>query len=254
MLTGDLRARVRAGEVVLGAFIKTAHQAAGEVMGHAGLDFAIIDAEHSPFDLEGIDRVVLGATSASLPCLVRPAGHPLSLIGQCLDLGAAGLLAPHVTSAASAQSLVAAMRYAGGRRGFSPATRAGDYGAVDFAAYRALADAETSLWCQIEDAAALPNLDAIAAVEGVDCLFIGRADLALSLGVEGPGDAKMAAAIEAVAAAAKRAGKALGFYLGEEAEIPALLALGASVLTVGADHSWLIDRGRAIRTALGGAV
>ena len=246
----NLRARLRAGEVVLGAFIKTAHHAAGEVMGRSGIDFAIIDAEHSPFDLEGIDRVVLGAASAGLPCLVRPAGHPLEMLGQCLDLGAAGILAPHVTSAESARDLVGAMRYRGGRRGFSPATRAGAFATIDFAAYRDSADAETSLWCQIEDASALAHLDAIAAVEGVDCLFIGRADLALSLDATGPGDPKMRAAIEAVAAAARGAGKALGFYLGDEAEIPAVLALGASVLAVGADHSWLIDRGRQVRAAL----
>lgn len=254
MIAGDLRARLRAGEVLLGAFIKTAHHAAGEVMGRAGLDFAIIDAEHSPFDLEGIDRVVLGAASAGLPCLVRPAGHPLSLIGQCLDLGAAGILAPHVIDGENARGLVGAMRYAGGRRGFSPATRAGAFATIDFAAYRDGADAETSLWCQIEDAAALDNLDAIAGAEGVDCLFIGRADLALSLGAVGPDDPKMRAAIDAVAAAAKRAGKALGLYLGDEAEIPALLALGATILTVGADHSWLIDRGRQIRAALTAAL
>ena len=249
-MTETFRARVRAGEVVLGAFIKTAHHAVGEVMGRAGLDFAIIDAEHSPFDLEGIDGVVLGSRAAGLPCLVRPAGHWLPFIGQCLDLGAAGVLAPHVTNGATAAALVGAAKYASGGRGFSPATRAGDYGTVEFAPYRARADAESSLWCQIEDAAALDNLDEIAAVEGVDCLFLGRADLALSLGVDGSDHPAMRAAIAATAEAARRHGRALGAYLGDTGEIGPFLELGATVLVVGADQSWLMSHGRAIRQAL----
>jgi 2-keto-3-deoxy-L-rhamnonate aldolase RhmA len=249
-MTPGLRARVTAGEVVLGAFIKTAHHAVGEVMGRAGLDFAIIDAEHSPFDLEGIDKVVLGARAAGLPCLVRPAGHWLPFVGQCLDLGAAGVLAPHVTNAAAANALVGAAKYASGGRGFSPATRAGDYGIVEFAPYRVQADRESSLWCQIEDAAALDNLDEIAAVDGVDCLFLGRADLALSLGVDGPDHPSMRSAIAATAEAARRHNRALGAYLGDTREIGPFLDLGATVLVVGADQSWLMSQGRAIRQAL----
>lgn len=244
------RNRVRAGEVVLGAFIKTAHHAVGEVMARSDIDFAILDAEHSPFDLEGIDRVVLGAAAAGLPCLVRPAGHWLPFVGQCLDLGAAGVLAPHVIDGATATSLAGAAKYGFGRRGFSPATRAGDYGTVPFAPYRARADAESSLWCQIEDAEALDHLDEIAAVDGVDCLFLGRADLGLSLGVESSDDPKMRAAILATAEAARRHGKALGFYLGDPAEFGALLELGATVMVCGADQSWLLSQGQAIRQAL----
>jgi 2-keto-3-deoxy-L-rhamnonate aldolase RhmA len=248
------RARVRDGEVVLGAFIKTAHHSVGEVMGRSGVDFAIIDAEHSPFDLDGIDRVVLGAQAADLPCLVRPAGHWLPFVGQCLDLGAAGILAPHVIDRATAMSLVSAAKYGSGGRGFSPATRAGDYGTVEFAPYRARADAESSLWCQIEDAAALEHLDEIAAVEGVDCLFLGRADLALSLGVEGPDHPKMREASQATAEAAKRNGCALGAYLGDIHEIEGFLDLGATVLVVGADQSWIVSQGRRISDALSEAM
>jgi 2-keto-3-deoxy-L-rhamnonate aldolase RhmA len=253
-MTQGFRARVRAGEVVLGAFIKTAHHAVGEVMGRSGLDFAIIDAEHSPFDLEGIDRVVLGARAAGLPCLVRPAGHWLPFVGQCLDLGAAGILAPHVVDGATAMSLVKATKYGSGGRGFSPATRAGDYGLVEFGPYRDRADAESSLWCQIEDAAALDHLDEIAAAPGVDCLFLGRADLALSLGVAGPDHPKMREAIAATADAARRHGCALGAYLGDTGEIGAFLDLGATVLVVGADQSWMMSQGRAIRGALASAI
>jgi 2-keto-3-deoxy-L-rhamnonate aldolase RhmA len=233
---------------VLGAFIKTPAHAVAEVMGRAGLDFAIIDAEHAPFGPVGVDAVVLGATCAGLPCLVRPPGHEPGFINTCLDLGAAGILAPHVADPDAARALVAAVKYSAGERGYSPSTRAGGYGGR--ADHRALADEESALWCQIEDAAALSRLDDIAAVEGVDCLFLGRVDLALSLGVARPDDPKMVEAIAAVAAAAKRAGKALGVYVGDPAEIAAFRERGATVIVCGSDQSWLMAQGRSIRAAL----
>lgn len=235
---------------MLGAFIKTPHHAVAETMGRAGLDFTVIDAEHAPFDLAAIDRVVLAAASAGLPCLVRPAGHPTDLIGQCLDLGAAGILAPHVADAGRAGALAAATRYAGGARGFSPSTRAGGFGTIASAELRASADRTTTLWCQIEDAAALSHLEAIAAVEAVDCLFVGRADLSLSLGVEGNDHPKLIEAMAAVARAARAHGKAFGAYLGGPQEIGAFLALGATALVVGTDQAWLMAQGRANRGAL----
>src|SRR5260370_40895029 len=118
----------------------------------------------------------LGAAAAGLPCLVRPAGHGPPFVGQRLDLGEAGILAPHVIDGVTATSLAAAAKYATGKRGFSPATRAGDYGTAPFAPYRARADAASSLWCQIEEAEALAHLNEIAAADGGDCLFLARAD------------------------------------------------------------------------------
>lgn len=239
---------------MLGAFIKSASHHVPEVLGHAGLDFAIVDAEHAPFDIGDIDHVVLGARSANLPCLVRPPDHTPGFVNRCLDLGAAGIVAPHVTDAPRASGLVAAMKYGNGQRGFSPSTRAGGFGSMVAAAYRAQADAETSLWCQIEDASALAHLDAIAKVDGVDCFFLGRADLALSLGVERTDDPKMKSAIAAIAEAAKRNSIAFGLYIGDASEISAFLPLGASVFVCGSDQSYLLAQGRANRAALAHAL
>ena len=249
-----LRQRVRGGEVVLGAFIKIGDGQVAELLGRTGLDFAIIDAEHAPFDLTAIDRVVLGGLSAGLPCLVRPPDRTASFIGQCLDLGAAGVLAPHVTSEEAARGVVRAARYDSGHRGFSPSTRAGGYGAGGAAAYRDRADRETSIWCQIEDAEAIEHLDAIAAVDAVDCLFLGRADLALSLGVERQDDPKVVAAVRATAEAGRRHGRAVGVYIGDTSEIPDFLALGVTAFVCGSDQSWLLVQGRRNRGDLDEAV
>jgi 2-keto-3-deoxy-L-rhamnonate aldolase RhmA len=243
----QFREAVRRGDPLLGAFIKTASHQVVELMGRAGQDFAVVDAEHAPFDLLTLDRMALAAHAVGLPLLIRPPSHDPAFVGQVLDMGFIGVLAPHVDSAAAAEGLVSAGRYARRQRGFSPSTRAGGYGAPDAAAYRRAADAATSLWCQIEDAEALPRLDEIAAVADVDCLFLGRADLAVSLGVESQADPKVAEAVRATAEAGRRAGRTVGVYVGSPAEVPTLRALGISVFVCGSDQSWLLAQGRRTR-------
>jgi 2-keto-3-deoxy-L-rhamnonate aldolase RhmA len=246
----DFRQRVRAGAVLLGTFIKTASHQVPELIGVAGLDFAIIDAEHAPFDAATLDRMALAGRAVGLPCLVRVAELAAAPIGQALDLGMAGVVAPHVASAEAASRALAAAKYGAGQRGFSPSTRAGGYGGGDPAAYRATADRESSVWCQIEDAAALGELDAIASVDAIDCLFIGRADLALSLGVDSQRDPKVAAAVRATAEAGRRHSRTVGIFIADVGEIPDLLALGITIFVCGSDQSFILAQGRRIRQEL----
>lgn len=244
------RQTVRDGSVLIGTFIKTAAHQVPETIAASGLDFAIIDAEHAPFDSVTLDRMVMAGRGAGLPCLVRVPELAPAPIGQVLDLGAAGVVVPHVVTEQAAIRALAAAKYSGGQRGFSPSTRAGGYGTVDAGAYRIMADATSSVWCQIEDESALSNLDAIAAVDQVDCLFIGRADLALSLGVDSPRDPKVAAAVKATAEAGRRHGRTVGIFIGDTGEIPALLALGITVFVCGSDQSFMLGEGRRVRGAL----
>ncbi|HET6971216.1 MAG TPA: aldolase/citrate lyase family protein, partial [Phenylobacterium sp.] len=183
------------------------------------------------------------------PVLVRPPTLEAGFIGQLLDLGFAGVLAPHAGTPGAVQRVLEAARYDRGHRGFSPSTRAGGFGAPDAAAYRRRADAETSVWCQIEDAAALEALDAVAAIPEVDCLFIGRADLAASLGVERQDDPKVVEAVRATAEAGRRHGRAVGVYVGSVDEVADLAALGISVFVCGSDQSFILAQGRANRRA-----
>lgn len=246
----SFRQKVRSGAVVLGAFIKTPSHVIPEILGIAGLDFAVIDCEHAPFDPETLDRMALAARSVALPCLVRIPELSGAVVGQALDMGLSGIMVPHVKDAATAHAALLTAKYGLGQRGFSPSTRAGDYGAMDAAAYRTKADRDSLVWCQIEDAAALSELDAIAAVDDIDCLFLGRADLALSLGVNSQKDMKVVEAVAATAAAGKRHGRAVGIYIADTAEIPELLALGITIFICGSDQSYLIAQGRRIRAEL----
>lgn len=246
----DFRQSVRSGAVKLGTFIKTASHVVPEILGVAGLDFAIIDCEHAPFDSETLDLMALAAKAVDLPCLVRVANLDAAAIGQCLDLGLAGVMVPHAKNADIAKAALAAAKYGAGERGFSPSTRAGRYGTLDPAAYRAAADAESSVWCQIEDEAAIAQLDEIAHIDEIDCLFIGRADLALSLKTSSQSDPKVTDAVAAIAAAGRRHGRAVGIFISDTAEIPELLALGITIFVCGSDQSFVLAQGRRIRKEL----
>lgn len=245
-MVDGFRERVRRGERLLGVFLKTASHQTVELLGLTGLDFAIIDAEHAPFDPSELDRMALAARAADLPLLIRPPEPQGSFISQALDLGLSGVVAPHVDGSEAAQRLLEAVRYDRGRRGVSPSTRAAGYGAPDLAAYLSAADARTSVWCQIEDAAALDRLDEIAAIDELDCLFIGRVDLAVSLGVQGPSHPKVDAAVAVIAEAGRRAGRAVGMFLPSLGEAERWAEQGVSVFVCGSDQSWLLSQGRAL--------
>ena len=126
-----LRDQVRSGRPAIGVFIKTASHQVVELVARTGLDFAVVDAEHAPFDLLTLDRMALACRAGGLPLLIRPAGMDPAFIGQVLDMGFSGIVAPHVDSAGAARSLAQASRFDRGKRGFSPSTRAGGYGAPD---------------------------------------------------------------------------------------------------------------------------
>lgn len=247
-MADGLRARIRAGEPLLGVFVKTASHQVVELLGRVGLDFAIVDAEHAPFDLLTLDRMCAAARASALPLLIRPPTADAAFTGQALDMGFDGVVAPHVTSRRDADRLADAVKYSRGRRGFSPSTRAGGYGAPDAAAYRAAADASSQIWLQIEDREAIDAIDDIAAAGEADCLFVGRADLAQSLGVEKTSDPAVEAAALRVAAAGRAAGRAVGIFVSSPSEIGPFREAGVSVFVCGSDQSWLLSEGRRIRS------
>jgi len=253
-MSNGFRQAVRDGKTLLGVFVKAASHQTIELVARTGVDFAIVDAEHAPFDLTTLDRMALAGRAEQLPLLIRPPGLEPSFIGQALDVGLSGIVAPHIDSAQAAERLLDACRYDRGRRGFSPSTRAGGYGAPDARAYREASDLGNSVWCQIEDASALANLDAIAAIDDIDCLFLGRADLALSLGVDAQSDAKVVEGVRATAAAGRRHGRSVGIFIGSTSEIADLAVLGVTVFVCGSDQSWLLAEGRRIRREFGAVV
>jgi 2-keto-3-deoxy-L-rhamnonate aldolase RhmA len=241
------RNRLRQGEPQFGTFLKTASHQTVEVLGKAGLDFIVIDAEHAPFGIETIDRMIVGAAAAGLPRLVRLPELSAPVIGACLDAGADGILAPHVRDEAKAAACVAAAKFAPKQRGVSPSPRAGGYGTLDVATYLRTSDERTTVWCQIEDAEALDRLDAIAATDGVDCLFIGRTDLMISLGVGSTRDRAVEKAVRDICAAGERHGTRIGIFIAKPEETAELKKLGITIFVCGSDQSLLLEGARSAR-------
>jgi len=231
----DLQTILRAG-VTTGTFIKTAHPQVVEVLGTSGLAFAVIDAEHAPFDRNTLDLLMLAGRAAGLPLLVRIPDKAGPTILQVLDLGAAGLVVPHVNNAAEALAIVARARYRGGERGFSGSPRFAAYGAMGMKAALDAGD-KTVIMCQIESVDGLANARAIAEVPGVDALFIGRADLALAMGHEDIRTAAVTEATHAIIAAARAAGKIAAMFVPNVAEREQFAAAGATCFVVGSDQA-----------------
>lgn len=245
-----LRARIRAGEVVCGTFVKTPAPQVVEILGLAGLDFAVSDMEHAPIGVDTLDGLAMAARGVNLPLLVRSTGAEAPSIWPALDLGCSGVMVPHVRSRDDAERVADAVRYGRGKRGFSPSGRAGAYGTVDAAAYRERMDAQNVILAQIEDVAALESLDEIAAAEDVDVLFVGPADLSLAMGVA-PGSPELGAAIDRVVAAARKAGKATGLFIGAEAPIEPWVTRGVTVFVCGSDQALLMQGARRLALAAG---
>lgn len=229
------RARLLERQTLVGTFLKTPTGHGVEIVGDAGFDFVVIDQEHAPFDRGSTDVALAIACARGLPALVRVAGPETIL--SVLDGGATGILMPHVASPEQARAVVAACRYGGGR-GFATSTRAGRYTAIPTWEHIDRADAETVVIAQIEDVAALPHAAAIAAVEGVDSLFIGRGDLTAAFG-DRTSDRQVRGAGEVIAAAARAAGKAVSVHTGSPDEGAHLSGLGATLFVLSSDQGFL---------------
>ena len=230
----EFRSRIRDKSHVLGTFIKTPTSHTTEVIGSAGFDFVIIDQEHAPFDRVTIDICCLAAKAAGIAALVRVAEPTPASILSVLDVGAAGVLVPHVDTPAKAREIAAACRYRSGSRGFSNTTRAGDFGGASFADHIAAQDAGVTCVAMIEDERALDGIDAIAATEGIDAFFIGRGDLTAALGVEG-----MEKAVERIMEAGRRAGMTMMALVSGRDDARTMRGRGASAFVVSNDQNLL---------------
>lgn len=208
----DFRGRCTDGSVVVGTFAAIPHPVAIEVTAAAGPDFLCIDWEHAQIGRERIEDLVRAADVHGVAAMVRVPGHASEAIAAVLDAGAAGVLVPRVSTAEQAGAAVQATRYPPlGARGVGPG-RAAAYG-YRIPDYLAAANARLLLAIQVETAEGLANIDAIAAVDGVDVIFVGPGDLAVSLDAMGPAGAeRLNAAIGAIAAAATKAGRTVGLF------------------------------------------
>ena len=232
-------------QVAHGTFVKTDSPQIVELLGATALDFAVLDAEHAPFDRSTMDRMMLAARASGLPLLVRVPDAGADHIQNALDLGAAGIVVPRVDGVERAREVVARAKFRNGQRGFSISPRASGYGNLSRAEALASGDAARVI-CQIESQQALNEVEAIAAVAGVDAVFIGRADLALSMGIANPRAPEVELAVQRIIDAARRADCVCGMHVADRDEAGHFASQGVSWFIIGSDQSLLLQAARGI--------
>jgi len=235
-IDGTFRARVLAGEFLTGFWLNLGSPLTAEMAGLAGFDWVLLDHEHGAGGEETMLHQLQAVAATPATCLVRIAANEAPRFKRVLDAGAAGVMVPYVGTADEARAAVTAMRYPPrGIRGVAKLTRASSFGA-NFDAYFAHAHEWLVTLAQIETADAVMNAPSIAAVDGVDVLFVGPMDLTTSMGIPGQyGDQRFHDALANVAAAAKGAGKAVGILLLDPANVGLVRELGYSVVALGSD-------------------
>ncbi|PZQ47492.1 MAG: 4-hydroxy-2-oxoheptanedioate aldolase [Rhodovulum sulfidophilum] len=234
------KAALRAGRSQIGLWCSLPGGYAAELLAGSGFDWLLFDTEHSPGDPLTVLPQLQAAAAYPVAPIVRPATNDAVLIKRFLDLGAQTLLIPYVQTPEEAASAVAAMRYpTRGMRGVSALTRATRFGRV--AGYARRAEEELCLLVQIETGEALRRLEEIAAVDGVDGVFIGPADLAASLGHVGDaGHPDVVAAVEDAVGRLRAMGKPAGILTTDAAFARRCVELGTTFTAVGVDAGLLV--------------
>ena len=242
--TNHLKAKLAAGERQVGCWLGLASPLAAEVAMTAGFDWLLIDAEHAPNDLSAISAQLGVLTAGGAQAIVRLPWGETWQIKQVLDAGAQTLLIPLVESGAEAERMARAMRYPPeGNRGAGAAlARASRYSAIPD--YLQTANDQMCLLVQVETVKGIEALDDILAVEGIDGIFIGPADLSADMGFLGQSSApEVMKVMEDAIRRARAAGKAAGIMALDPRIVEAAEGWGANFLAVGIDV-----------TSLGGAL
>ncbi len=231
-----LKAALAKGEMQIGLWLGTGQPLMAEIAATAGYDWCLIDGEHAPNDIPLILVQLQAMNGAGAAPVVRvPIGQDW-ILKQVLDIGVQTVMVPMVETAEDAEAMVRAVRYPpDGARGLAASmVRASNYNAIPD--YAVTANDEICLIVQVESARAIENIDAIAAVDGVDVVFIGPADLSADMGFIGNADApEVKAAVKHAVERIRAAGKAVGIIGG--GDYVEMRDLGVTFLGMAADVS-----------------
>lgn len=240
------KAALAEGRAQIGLWVSIPGSDNAEALAGCGFDWLLIDTEHSTVALDTVKSMLQAIAPYPVSAAVRPGWNDAVEIKRILDAGAQTILVPYVQNAEEAARAVAAVRYPpAGVRGVAGITRATRYGLVDN--YTATADNEICLLVQVETAEALRNIEAIAAVDGVDGIFVGPADLATSMGHPGnPAAAPVRAAILDAIARIRAAGKPAGILSLDPGFLKEAVAAGSVFTAVDVDQAILLRGARAL--------
>ena len=180
-----LKLLLQRGKLAVGAVVQLPCSPIVEILGYAGFDFVMIDTEHGLFDLETAANLVRAADGVGLTPLVRVVKNEPTLILKALDMGAKGVIIPHVNSKQDAQKAVKASKYGKEGRGSCPLVRANQYSLGKWSEYERWANENTMVIALIETLEAVDNIEEIVSVKGIDAVFLGAFDMSVGGGFKG---------------------------------------------------------------------
>jgi len=241
----------RAGKPLFGPFFRTPSLPMAEVFGTLGFDCVCVDQEHAPLDQAQLDLLLMAFRASATPVIVRPpVGSPEQIL-NALDCGATGIMAPHINTGEAAHAFHHAATFntadTPGGRGFAGPVRASGYGARSMSDHIRLANQERLTIGQVEDVEALENIDDIVSAP-LDCIFIGRSDLTVSMGLTDRKAPEVIEAVEMVARKAIEAGRIVGTFTADFDELPKWREQGISFFLLGSEFGMLKAGATAFKT------
>ncbi len=247
-----IREKTLRGEWMGGTWLNLGSSLTAEIAGKSGFDWLLVDLEHGMGDRHELVTQLQAIDATPAAPVVRIAWNDAVLFKRVLDLGVSGVMVPMVNNAEEARRAAAAMRYPpDGIRGVAKMNRATDFG-PGFGEYFKKANSHLLTIVQIETKAAIENLDEIAAVDGVDVLFVGPLDLSVSLGVPDQFDHPIEQdALAKVVAACRKAHKAAGILVANEDQLNRVKKLGFTFVAIGSDGAAVVKEMRALVAMLG---
>lgn len=230
------------GRTPLGAWLGSGAPSTAEALGCAGFDFLVVDMEHTPIDTPQMIGILQAIAGTPAQAIVRPPWNDMVMVKRALDAGAQSLLLPFVQNADEARRAVAYTRYPpDGLRGVAGTHRGSRYGTVSN--YLKRAGEEICVIVQIETLPALAKLDEIAAVPGIDSIFIGPSDLSASMGHLGDiANPAVQGHLAAAAKACRRAGKPSGIIGPTPEMVTRFIDYGYSWVAIGSDMGFMVGR------------
>jgi len=237
-----LKQKLSAGLFVLGTFNLIPSSSVINIIGCAGFDFVIIDAEHGPIGVERAEDLVRAAEVEAMSPIIRVSENNPALILRALDIGAHGVQVPNISNATDARNVVRSAKYAPlGARGLSPYTRAGAYSFKRSNTYTTEANKNTLVILNVEGKEGIANLEEILQVEGVDVIFIGPYDLSQSVGKPGLiDDPVVVDAIRTCAGKIRTAGRIAGCFARDIDSLNMLIDCGYQYITYLVDTTILL--------------
>ncbi|MGE4282890.1 MAG: HpcH/HpaI aldolase/citrate lyase family protein [Clostridia bacterium] len=232
---------IKEGKTALGTFVKITDPASMEVLCMSGLDFVIVDNEHTSMSKETMVNLVRASEIYDVPCIIRVRESDPNQILQALDSGALGVQVPAINTVADAKSAAMSSKYKPeGNRGYTASQRAAGYGIIPPAEYAMKANENIMTICYCETKEALDNLDEMVKIEGIDVIFIGPYDLSQALGVTGnPSHDIVQKAIEVIIEKTTKSGKQVGILAADGEQAKYYNQKGINFIVMNSDTSMI---------------